>query len=267
MVPRPDASNDDSQDFNAGAGVAKMVLNRPKANAMGAQFMKEFQECLDMLDADKGTRCVIISSSNPKVFSAGADLKERATMTLEEAEACVCNLRNTMERVAQLPMPVIASIDGVAVGGGLELALAADIRYASSEATLGLPETSLAIIPGAGGTQRLPRLIGIARAKELIWSGRRIKGEEALQYGLVQKVAPPGEVLKASIELAWKIAGHGPVAIRAAKEAIDSGMVEKDMDKALEIERKCYARTLPTQDRLEGLAAFREGRSPSYKGQ
>jgi enoyl-CoA hydratase/carnithine racemase len=249
--------------------VAKVTLNRPKANAMGSVMVQELQDCLDILEEtnSKAIRCVVVTSSLGKVFSAGADLKERATMTQDQAADFVTLLRNTMERVACLAVPVLAAVEGVAVGGGLELALAADLRIASSTATFGLPETGLAIVPGAGGTQRLGRLIGIARAKELIWTGRRIQGEEAFEYGLVQKVVQPGQALEQAMELAWKIAGNGPVAIRASKEAIDRGMTASDMKEALEIERQCYARVLPTNDRLEGLAAFKEGRNPNYTGE
>jgi methylglutaconyl-CoA hydratase len=149
----------------------------------------------------------------------------------------------------------------------LELALAADLRIASTTATLGLPETTLAIVPGAGGTQRLPRLIGVPKAKELIWTGRRINGEEAYRIGLVDKVVPPGETLTEAMNLAWEIAASGPVAIMASKEAMQRGMGATTMEEALEIERQCYAQVLPTADRLEGLAAFREGRTPNYKGE
>jgi len=146
--------------------------------------------------------------------------------------------------------------------------LAADIRIASTEATLGLPETSLAIIPGAGGTQRLPRLIGASRAKELIWTGKKINGKEAMRYGLVTDVVPTGtSVTDHAVDLAFKIAANGPVAIRASKEAINKGSELANMKDALEIERHCYAKVIPTQDRLEGLVAFKEGRKPSYKGQ
>jgi enoyl-CoA hydratase/carnithine racemase len=213
------------------------------------------------------SRCVVLTSFSNKVFSAGADLKERATMSQDQAAEFVTLLRNTMERLAKLPIPVIASVEGVAVGGGLEIALAADLRVASKSATFGLPETSLAIIPGAGGTQRLPRLIGVARAKELIWTGRRISAEEAYEYGLVHAVVEPGEALSKAMELSWKIAQNGPVAIRASKTAVEEGLTATTMADALEIERQNYARVLPTSDRLEGLAAFKESRTPKYTGQ
>jgi methylglutaconyl-CoA hydratase len=248
--------------------IAKFTLNRPKANAMGSVMLQELQDCLtDLEEQSKSDRCLIVTSSSHRVFSAGADLKERAEMTQDQAADFVTLLRNTMERFAKLPIPTIAAIEGVAVGGGLELALAADLRIASSSSTLGFPETTLAILPGAGGTQRLPRLIGVPKAKELIWTGRRISGEEAFRIGLVDKVVPPGETLTEAMNLAWEIAASGPVAIRASKEAIQRGMAATRMEEALEIERQCYSQVLPTSDRLEGLAAFREGRTPNYKGE
>lgn len=249
------------------AFITQITLNRPKANAMGTAMIQGLRECLDRLEDPHDTsRCLVLTSFSQKVFSAGADLKERATMSQEEASEFVSLLRMTMERVATLPIPVIAAVEGVALGGGLELALAADIRIASRMATFGLPETSLAIIPGAGGTQRLPRLIGAAKAKELIWTGRRITGEEAYSYGLVQHVVSPSEATSRAVDLAFQIAANGPVAIRASKEAIQRGGKVTDMDDALEIERQCYGKVLTTKDRLEGLAAFREGRTPHYKG-
>jgi methylglutaconyl-CoA hydratase len=187
-------------------------------------------------------------------------------MTTREAEEFVTRLRNTFEAFASLSMPTIAAIEGVAVGGGLELALAADIRFASSAAVLGLPETSLAIVPGAGGTQRLPRLIGLARAKELVFSGQRINGMTAKEYGLVQQVVGSGRVLESALDLAWKIAANGPVAIRSAKFAMDYGMTKTTLPDALEVERQAYERVLTTEDRLEGLSAFQEGRKPVYTG-
>lgn len=250
--------------------ITKMTMNRPKANAMGRAMIEELNNFLKMLEDDetkKKSRCVVITSFSDRVFSAGADLKERKGMSITESENFVTLLRSTMERVAQLPIPVIAAVEGVAVGGGLELALAADMRVASSSATFGLPETTLAIIPGAGGTQRLPRIIGPSRAKELIWTGKRIDGDEAFKIGLVDKLVPPGHATNDAIRLGHLIAGNGPIAIQASKEAINRGIEEMKMDDALEVERQCYSRVLTTKDRLEGLAAFSEGRKPEYKGQ
>lgn len=187
--------------------------------------------------------------------------------SLEEVEDFVTMLRNTMQRVSELPVPVVAAIEGAALGGGLELALAADLRIAGANATLGAPETRLAIVPGAGGTQRLPRLVGVARAKELIWTGRKVGADEAVRYGMVEEVVEAGQATDRAVELAFQIASQaGPVAIRFAKEAIDRGMEERHMKDALEVERQGYAKVLSTRDRLEGLASFKEGRPPRYRG-
>lgn len=248
--------------------VTTLTLSRPKANAMGYGMLQELCDCLTELEQpDNPSRCVVLTSFSNKVFSAGADLKERAKMSQSEAAEFVTLLRNSMERLAKLPIPVVASVEGVAVGGGLEIALAADLRVASQTAAFGLPETSLAIIPGAGGTQRLPRLIGVSRAKELIWTGRRITAQKAFEYGLVQSVVEEGKALDKAMEMSWSIAKNGPIAIRASKMAIEEGLKSLDMTEALEIERQNYAKVLPTSDRLEGLAAFKEGRTPKYKGE
>jgi methylglutaconyl-CoA hydratase len=172
--------------------ITTLTLNRPKANAMGKALMEQFTAAVEELEECSDTRCVILTSSSPRVFSAGADLKERAGMNLEEAEQTVTGLRNTLQRFASLPMPTIAVVEGVAVGGGLELALAADWMVASRTASFGLPETSLGIIPGAGGTQRLARLIGPARALELIATAQRFTAEAAYDYGIVQHLVEPG---------------------------------------------------------------------------
>jgi methylglutaconyl-CoA hydratase len=253
-----------------GAIVSVMTLNRPKANAMGSVMLQQLQDCLTALEdknSEQRSRCLVLTSSSPTVFSAGADLKERATMSPSQAAAFVTQLRNTFHRISRLPIPVVASMEGVAVGGGLEIALAADIRIAAKTASMGFPETSLAIIPGAGGTQRLSRLIGMARAKDLIFTGRRIDAVTAFEYGLVQYVVETGLADRRALELAWEIARNGPVAIQAAKYAMDEGMSADTMTEALEIERHAYERVLPTSDRLEGLEAFKEKRPPVYKGE
>jgi enoyl-CoA hydratase/carnithine racemase len=248
--------------------ITKLVLNRPKANAMGYQFVHSLRETIQEINNNStDVRCVVVTSYSNKVFSAGADLKERATLTIEQTEEFVTLLRNTMNDLSTLKIPVIVAIEGVAVGGGLELALAGDLRIAGSNATVGLPETSLGIIPGAGGTQRLSRLTGISRAKQLIWTGRKITAEEAYQYGIVDEVVPAGTATDRAVSLGLEIAKNGPIAIQASKEAIMKGLECQTMTEALEMERQCYAKTLPTKDRLEGLAAFKEGRQPNYKGE
>ena len=248
-------------------GITLVGLDRPEAkNALGRKLMMEFREILKTLAASDSARVVIVHSLVPGVFCAGADLKERAGMTQEEAGVFVQGIRAAFTELEALPMPVIAAIDGAAFGGGLELALAADLRVAGAECTLGLVETALAIIPGAGGTQRLPRLIGAARAKELIFTARRFGAEEAGRLGLVNRVAPAGQALAAALTLAREILPNGPIALRMAKRAVGQG-VDLDLPAGLALEEACYAEVIPTQDRLEGLAAFREKRKPQYKGE
>ncbi|GKY90893.1 hypothetical protein MPSEU_000062100 [Mayamaea pseudoterrestris] len=247
--------------------ISVLTLNRPKANAMGFQMLRELIEAIETLETThSNSRCLVVTSNSTRVFSAGADLKERSSMSMDEAEAFVTKLRNTFEQLSRLSIPSIASMEGVAVGGGLELTLACDLRVASTQATLGLVETSLGILPGAGGTQRLPRLVGMARAKQMIYTAEKVNGMKAKEYGLVQYVVEPGQCFDFALELAWKIAANGPVAVRAAKQAMDDGMMALNMEEALVIERINYAKTLPTKDRLEGLAAFKEGRTPDYEG-
>lgn len=249
------------------AGIVLLGLDRPAAkNALGRQLLREFREAVQALDGDRAARVVIVHSLVPGVFCAGADLKEREGMSQEEAAACVKRLRAAFTELEELPMPVLAALEGAAFGGGLELALAADLRVAGSEARMGLVETSLAIIPGAGGTQRLPRLIGIPRAKELIFTARRLGAEEAIRLGLVDRVAPAGQAMASALALAREILPNGPIALRMAKRAIRLG-AGLDMAAGLALEEACYAEVLPTRDRLEGLAAFREKRKPQYKGE
>ena len=250
----------------ADAGTAVLTLSRaPARNALGRGLVAELERACGALRASPA-RAVVLCSDVPGVFCAGADLKERAGMSQEEAAAFVQRLRGALGALAALPQPTVAAVEGVALGGGLELALACDFRVASSAATLGLPETGLAIIPGAGGTQRLPRLIGPARAKELIFTGRRVGGAEALALGLVCRAVAPGEALQAALALARATLAAGPVALRLAKEAVDGGL-DLGLQGGLELERQCYAQVIPTLDRLEGLVAFREKRKPVYRGE
>ena len=247
-------------------GLVLLGLDRPAAkNALGRQLLGELEEAFSALAGDPGVRVVVLHSLVEGVFCAGADLKERAGMTPEEAEAFVKRLRAAFAALERLPMPTLAAIDGAALGGGLELALACDLRVAGRAAVLGLPETTLAIIPGAGGTQRLPRLVGRARAKELIFTGRRLSAAEAVDLGVADRAVDAGAALSGALDLARRILPNGPVALRAAKEAIDMGL-DRDREGGLAVEEACYARVLPTEDRLEGLAAFREKRRPVYRG-
>eukprot|EP00455_Lapot_gusevi_P046004 TRINITY_DN597_c0_g1_i1.p1 TRINITY_DN597_c0_g1~~TRINITY_DN597_c0_g1_i1.p1 ORF type:complete len:281 (+),score=90.31 TRINITY_DN597_c0_g1_i1:61-903(+) len=249
----------------ADAGITVLNLNRPSArNALGKRFMNEFSQALTQLQYDKSTRVVIVRSMVPGVFCAGADLKERATMSEVEVSAFVNLLRSSFTQLQDLGQPTIAAIDGAAFGGGLEMALACDLRTAGEQAKMGLVETSLAIIPGAGGTQRLTRLIGLPKAKELIFTSRRISAQEALQLGIVNAVSQSG--YESALQLAREILPNGPVALRMAKRAMDLGY-GVDLNSGMSVEQLCYAQIIPTKDRIEGLTAFKEKRKPAYKGE
>ncbi len=246
--------------------VAVWTLNRPQAmNSLNFEMLRALKEAVDQVRFDDQVRVVIITGAGERAFCAGADLKERAGLPPSQVRAFIHTIRNLFSEIEQLPQPVIAAVNGVALGGGTELALASDLRIAANSATLGLTETRLAIIPGAGGTQRLPRLVGKGKAKELIFTGRRIDAARALEIGLVNQVCPAQELLDASLALAAEICQAGPIAVSQAKYAINHGM-ETDLGTGLAIESAAYWVTIPTEDRLEGLAAFREKRKPVYKG-
>jgi enoyl-CoA hydratase/carnithine racemase len=246
--------------------IATLTLNRPEVmNSFNVALVNALSQSLSTLRFDPAVRVVIVTGAGDKAFSAGADLKERAGMTPEQVKGFIFNIRRLMDDVEQFPKPVIAAVNGVALGGGTELALAADMRLAAEGATLGLTETRLAIIPGAGGTQRLPRLVGKGMAKELIFTGRRIDSREALRIGLVNHVCPAKDLMDACQELAREICQCGPIAVEQAKYAINRGL-ETDLATGLAIESNAYWLCIPTEDRLEGLTAFREKRKPVYQG-
>ncbi|KAL1547047.1 methylglutaconyl-CoA hydratase [Salvia divinorum] len=231
-------------DFDS--GIWEVNLERPSSkNAIGRDMLRGLQHTLESVNRDQTAKVLMISSSVPKVFCAGADLKERKTMSPSEVLDFVNSLRSAFSYLEALCIPTIAVIEGAALGGGLEMALSCDLRICGENALLGLPETGLAIIPGAGGTQRLPRLVGKSTAKELIFTGRKVDGKDALSMGLVNHCVPAGEAHLKALEIARFINQKGPVAIRMAKRAIDGGM-EVDID--------------------SGLAAFAEKRKPNYKG-
>jgi enoyl-CoA hydratase/carnithine racemase len=187
-------------------------------------------------------------------------------LTEDQVRRFIFTIRNTFTAVEQVRVPVIAAINGYAFGGGTEIALACDIRIASSNVIMGLTETSLAIIPGGGGTQRLPRIVGVAKAKELLFTARRIDAQTALQIGLVNKVVEPEELMKASLEMAREIAKNGPIGVAQAKFAVNYGM-EASLGVALPLESKAYDVTIPTKDRMEALNAFAEKRKPVFRGE
>ncbi|KAB5564136.1 hypothetical protein DKX38_004190 [Salix brachista] len=249
------------------SGIVEVNLDRPAAkNSIGKEMLRGLRNAFETIESDESAQVVLICSSVPKVFCAGADLKERKTMTPSEVQNFVNSLRSTFSFIEALRVPTVAVIEGVALGGGLEMALSCDLRICGEEAVLGLPETGLAIIPGAGGTQRLPRLVGKSRAKELIFTGRKIGGREAMPMGLANYSVPAGEAHSKALEIAREIIQKGPIAIRMAKKAINEGL-EIDLPSALELEEECYEQILNTKDRLEGLTAFAEKRKPSYRGE
>ncbi|XP_028772899.1 probable enoyl-CoA hydratase 2, mitochondrial [Neltuma alba] len=249
------------------SGIFEVSLDRAGAkNAIGKDMLRGLRHALEFIDRESSAKVAMIRSSVPGVFCAGADLKERRTMSPSETKDFVNSLRSTFSFLEALCVPTIAVIEGVAFGGGLEMALACDIRICGEDALMSLPETGLAIIPGAGGTQRLPRLVGKATAKDIIFTGRKINSKDALSMGLVDYCVPSGEARSKALAVAQDISQKGPVAIRMAKRAINEG-VETDLESGLALEEECYDEVLNTKDRLEGLAAFAEKRKPKYTGE
>ncbi|HNJ78147.1 MAG TPA: enoyl-CoA hydratase-related protein [Marmoricola sp.] len=235
-------------------GVGTIRLNRPKMNALNEQVQEEIRAAAQEATARDDVRAVILYGGE-RVFAAGADIKEMADMSHTDMVKRSHGLTSAFTSVAQIPKPVIAAITGYALGGGCELALCADVRIAADNATLGQPEILLGIIPGAGGTQRLTRLVGPSKAKDLIFTGRFVKADEALQIGLVDKLAAPDQVYDEALAWAGQFASAATFALRAAKEAIDRGL-EVDLRTGLEIERQQFAALFATQDRSIGMDSF-----------
>ncbi|MEJ7707417.1 MAG: enoyl-CoA hydratase-related protein [Nocardioidaceae bacterium] len=241
-----------SLDVSDGVGVLR--LDRPPMNALNAEVQEEIRAAAAEAAERDDVRAVVVWGGD-KVFAAGADIKEMADLSYVDMVKRSTALQSSFTAVAQIPKPVVAALSGYALGGGCELALCADIRIAADNAQLGQPEILLGIIPGAGGTQRLSRLVGPAKAKDLIFTGRFVSAEEALSLGLVDRVVPAGEVYGAAYAWAAGFA-HGPAyALRAAKQAIDSGL-EVDLHTGLEIERQQFAALFATADRTTGMRSF-----------
>ncbi len=246
--------------------VVLLTLNRPEVmNSFNFAMLRALKKRMEVLHFDSQVRVVVVTGAGDRAFCAGADLKERATYSEDQVREFIFTIRNLFTFIEAMNKPVIAAVNGVALGGGTELALACDIRIVSENATMGLTETRLAIIPGAGGTQRLPRLIGRGKAKELIFTGRRVDAGEALAIGLVNKVCPGQSLLDECMAMAAMILETGPIAIQQAKYAINQG-IEVDIHTGLAIESNAYWLTIPTEDRTEALAAFREKRKPVFRG-
>jgi enoyl-CoA hydratase len=235
-------------------GVGTIRLDRPKMNALNVQVQEEIRAAAAEATDRDDIRAVVIYGGE-KVFAAGADIKEMADMSYQDMVKRSGALQSSFTAVARIPKPVVAAVTGYALGGGCELALCADYRIAADDATLGQPEILLGIIPGAGGTQRLTRLVGPSRAKDLIFTGRFVKAEEALAIGLVDRLVPAADVYAEAVAWAGQFSGAAAYALRAAKESIDRG-VELDLDSGLEIERQQFASLFATDDRTIGMESF-----------
>ncbi|MBU8894767.1 enoyl-CoA hydratase/isomerase family protein [Corallococcus sp. M34] len=236
-----------------------------RRNAVSRAMLRELGEMVTRVSTGRQVRAVIVTGAGDKAFCAGADLKERAGMSEDDVRAFLDGLRVTLRAVEQSDCVFIAALNGAALGGGTELALACDLRVAAPAAELGLTEVKLGIIPGGGGTQRLTRLIGPGRAKDLILTARRLNAAEAFSIGLVNRLAPEGHLLEVAFQLAEAVVVNAPIAVSTAKHAIDEGL-GLELGDALALELRKYEEVLKTEDRLEGLRAFAEKRAPVYQG-
>ncbi len=238
------------------------IQNVARRNALSLAVVKALATCVSAVSAQRAVRVVVLRGAGDQAFCAGADLKERASMSVEQVHEFLGLLRDTFCAIEASECVFIAYLNGSAFGGGLELALSCDLRVAETSAQMALTEVTLGIIPGAGGTQRLPRVVGQSAAKELILSGRKVSSEEALRLGLLSRVGP----LEIAVDLAQQIARNAPLALGAAKHAIDRGF-GLPLSEGLTLEQEMYARTLGSSDRREGLRAFAEKRQPVFKGE
>ncbi len=247
--------------------LAILSLNRPeKLNAISKKLLSEFHRDLKSVETNPSIRCLIITGTGEKSFCVGADLEERRGMSEQEVLHFLDNFRDTLNLLENLPCPTIAAINGFAFGGGLEIALACDIRLMKESSQIGLTETKLGIIPGAGGTQRLTRLIGKSNAMSLIFRGKKINSTEALRLGVVEEVYSDLTYHKDVKQFVEEILTSAPIAVRLSKLAIRTGL-EKTIEEGLDIEREYYKQTLQTKDRLEALSAFHEKRTPKFTGE
>lgn len=249
-----------------GGHVAELVLDRPEAmNAVSTAMAAAISEATSRLGADETVRAVVVSSTHERAFCVGADLKERNTLTDEQLRAQRPLARAAYGGVLALPVPVLAAVDGYALGGGLEIALSCDLIVAGEGALVGLPEVSVGVIPGGGGTQLLTRRVGWSRAASMIFTARRLTAAEAHDLGVVDELVAAGSARERALEIAATIAGHSPVGVRNAKRAMRQGY-DTDLASGLDIEDECWAATAFSADRAEGVAAFTEKRRPVWPG-
>ena len=241
--------------------VGVLTVNRPAAlNALNDQVIRELDEAIDAIDLDT-VRCLVVIGEGQKAFVAGADIGQMSGLTKAEGEAFGKLGNDVFRKLETLPIPTIAAVCGFALGGGCELAMSCDIRLCSDTAVFGQPEVGLGITPGFGGTQRMARLIGMGRAKELLYTARKVKAPEALAIGLVQGVYPVDQLMEEALKMAARIAGNAPIAVRATKKAVNDGL-QVDMDRAIEIEEKLFGSCFETEDQKNAMGAFVEKRKP-----
>ena len=244
--------------------VAVLTIDRPKAlNALNPEVLADLKAAFEGLDQNT-VRCVVLTGAGDKSFVAGADIGSMSTMTRAEGEAFGKLGNDILLMIESFPLPVIAAVNGFALGGGCELAMSCDIRICSDNAMFGQPEVGLGITPGFGGTQRLPRLVGMGMAKQLLYTARNIDAAEALRIGLVNAVIPQAELLDAALKMAGQIAKNAPIAVRACKKAVNEGM-QVSIDKAVEIEEKLFGGCFETHDQVEGMACFLSREKPKPK--
>lgn len=245
--------------FEAEGAIGILTVNRPKAlNALNSEVLKELDTCLDSIDINT-VRVIVLTGEGERSFIAGADIEEMSKLSASEGEVFGKKGNDVLRKIETFPVPVIAAINGYALGGGCEIAMSCDIRICSDNAVFGQPEVGLGITPGFGGTQRLARIVGIGMAKQLIFTAGNIKADEALRIGLVNAVYPQEDLMTQAKKMASKIAANAPIAVRACKKAINDGL-QIDIDKAVVIEEKLFGSCFETHDQKEGMGAFIEKR-------
>lgn len=243
--------------------MAVLYLNRPPVNALNRKLFEEMYQALDHIEQNAEIKALIVAGKGEKAFAAGADITEMSGLDAEEMAQMNAISRRAFDKLDRLTKPTIAAVNGLALGGGCELALCCDFRICAENARFGLPEITLAIIPGGGGTQRLPRLIGQTKAKEMLYFGDMVGAQDAFAYGLVNKVAPQDQLMDACKEWAAKLAAKPAVAMKTMKTAVNTGL-DLDLQSALALEAVCFGNVFATEDRKEGMTAFVEKRKPVY---
>ena len=253
-------------EVNIDAGVAKVTLNRPdRLNAISLKMLEEIKQLMELVEKSNEVRVVVITGGG-KYFSAGADIVEVSGIeTTFDAFEYMRNIQLVFNSLTKLPKPVIAGVNGLALGGGCELALACDLRIASENATFGVPEIDIGVLPGGGGTQRLPRLLGICKAKEMLYTGRRITAKEACDMGMINKVVPFGELQQEVDSWAKEIVAKSSLALKEAKHLVNTG-IEHDLETALKMEAYSVAALFTSEDKKEGMQAFLEKKKAVFKG-